>query len=471
MRKRTLLLLIPLFFVGCNTQLPQTAHDAVVDAGDDHDHGVSLADPEAVRGFFGDGVAELDSDEPFEQVGFMLTASAPPVLEYRTARGNWQPVQLTWSEVPFYNARIILQEPVTRLELRGGEGIDALSLEFFATAVSDPTRLARSLPLESAPHGLERQTAPSSLVVSRYGWGARDPGKVCGDVHTPYRMAIHHTAGNNGQTNPAAVMRQIQAYHIDTNGWCDIGYHFVVSADGTVFQGRSDERRTGAHVSGQNTGNIGVALMGNYISVAPPDAQLSGAVEIVGWIGRAYGISLDRNRVKGHKEWAPGTTSCPGTELLNRIPTILARAGGTPPPTTCTRSWPSVQRSTSYSKNAKVVQYLLRAHGYSLTADGYFGAGTYNAVVSFQQSRGLADDGVVGKNTWEKLVAGRTVAEGDRGDAVRAVQTLLGVSVDGVFGSQTKSAVISFQRSKGLPADGVVGANTWAALVGGKGCP
>lgn len=140
-----------------------------------------------------------------------------------------------------------------------------------------------------------------------------------------------------------------------------------------------------------------------------------------------------------------------------------------PPSPTCTRTWPTVQRSTAYNSNAKAVQYLLKARGYSLTVDGYFGAGTESAVKSFQSSKGLTADGVIGKNTWEALVV--TVQSGSSGDAVRAVQSKLGITVDGVFGSGTKTAVINFQKFKGLTADGVVGANTWAALVGGKGCP
>jgi Transglycosylase-like domain/Putative peptidoglycan binding domain len=61
--------------------------------------------------------------------------------------------------------------------------------------------------------------------------------------------------------------------------------------------------------------------------------------------------------------------------------------------------------------------------------------------------------------------AGETVLErGDRGPAVRALQSALGVGADGVFGPQTERAVKRFQRSKGLTVDGVVGPQTRAAL-------
>jgi hypothetical protein len=56
------------------------------------------------------------------------------------------------------------------------------------------------------------------------------------------------------------------------------------------------------------------------------------------------------------------------------------------------------------------------------------------------------------------------VKRGDRGDAVRKIQSALGVGADGVFGPVTERAVKAFQRSKGLLVDGIVGPQTRAAL-------
>ncbi|KPL90099.1 penicillin-insensitive murein endopeptidase [Herpetosiphon geysericola] len=58
-----------------------------------------------------------------------------------------------------------------------------------------------------------------------------------------------------------------------------------------------------------------------------------------------------------------------------------------------------------------------------------------------------------------------TVSKGNRGSDVKAMQYLLNIGADGVFGSGTESSVKSFQSSKGLGADGIVGPNTWGALV------
>ena len=133
----------------------------------------------------------------------------------------------------------------------------------------------------------------------------------------------------------------------------------------------------------------------------------------------------------------------------------------------CTRTWSLLERGDS-NRTVTTAQYLLRARGQSLSVDGAFGPSTESAVERFQASRGLTQDGRLSKNTWEALVM--SVQSGSEGDAVRAVQYKLGISVDGTFGLGTQSAVVNFQNGKGLSADGGVGLDTWAALVGSVNC-
>ena len=66
------------------------------------------------------------------------------------------------------------------------------------------------------------------------------------------------------------------------------------------------------------------------------------------------------------------------------------------------------------------LQYLLRARGARIAVDGVFGPQTKAAVVGFQRSRHLVVNGIAEAQTWTSLII--TLSRGSRGDAVRAVQ-------------------------------------------------
>lgn len=58
----------------------------------------------------------------------------------------------------------------------------------------------------------------------------------------------------------------------------------------------------------------------------------------------------------------------------------------------------------------------------------------------------------------------KTIKKGSRGSYVNVLQTKLGISVDGFFGTDTENAVIAYQKSHGLTPDGIVGQRTWESL-------
>jgi peptidoglycan hydrolase-like protein with peptidoglycan-binding domain len=134
-------------------------------------------------------------------------------------------------------------------------------------------------------------------------------------------------------------------------------------------------------------------------------------------------------------------------------------------------TWPNFKRGDS-GTDVYTIQHLLVAHSLSLDVDGKFGPATEGAVKSFQAANGLEQDGVVGSNTWGKLII--VVKSGSKGEAVKGAQRQLNkygynLAVDGSFGPATDGATRDFQSKRGLAVDGSIGPNTWHALVSGGG--
>ncbi len=63
---------------------------------------------------------------------------------------------------------------------------------------------------------------------------------------------------------------EIKRWHVQDNGWKDIGYHYVIKRDGTIEQGRAIDL-IGAHCSGQNSSSIGICYIGGIDKTGKPE--------------------------------------------------------------------------------------------------------------------------------------------------------------------------------------------------------
>lgn len=116
-----------------------------------------------------------------------------------------------------------------------------------------------------------------------------------------------------------------------------------------------------------------------------------------------------------------------------------------------TSPWPLVRRGDT-EHPVRTVQHLLREHGQGVSVDGIFGPLTETAVRQVQTDAGIAVDGIVGPDTWGALIV--TVRRGSSGDAVRGVQ------------DEFQFRNLSGDPSLGLAVDGIFGPQTEAAVRG-----
>lgn len=127
-----------------------------------------------------------------------------------------------------------------------------------------------------------------------------------------------------------------------------------------------------------------------------------------------------------------------------------------------------------------------------LIVDGIFGERTKEAVTAFQRRFLLTPDGIIGPLTWDYIIKqfllvtgnssisleypGEPLELGSQGSAVRLIQMFLSelrspypslpeITIDGIFGPNTRAAVIGFQTLFGLPVTGIIDSDTWYAII------
>ncbi len=186
--------------------------------------------------------------------------------------------------------------------------------------------------------------ASSPPILRRLNWSANERiQRAAPSYARSLRFAlVHHTAGSNSYTpaQSAAIVRGIQLYHVQGNGWNDIGYNFLVDKYGQVFEGRKGgltRNVIGAHAEGFNTGSVGVSLIGNYGSSAISPKAAASLVQLLSWrLDVAHvdpgstltwssggnprfptGAPVFLRTISAHRD--TGFTSCPGDALYRKL--------------------------------------------------------------------------------------------------------------------------------------------------------
>jgi hypothetical protein len=332
----SLLPMLPLAAAGCLNHVEDAHPESIAEHG-----AVFAAEDEGLLEELMDGedgfsltpifVAE---EENVSRVAFRFDAATAFTVQVRFSLDDaatfseWIDAEVTFNEDAAHNAHIDVPTGITHAQLRFLAPVDAglrfLAVEMFAY---EPVVEEEAPEIDVTSSVAEQGLAADGIVVTRSQWGARS--RSCGPSQRPNRITVHHTVTpNNDSMSMPARMRQIQSFHINSRGWCDIGYHFLIGQDGRVYQGRM-ENVIGAHAANANANNAGVSFIGTFTSVAPSEAMMNAGARIIKALSRTYGIALTRDKVKGHRQVGTTATSCPGNTLYSRLDNLLTRARGT----------------------------------------------------------------------------------------------------------------------------------------------
>ena len=195
---------------------------------------------------------------------------------------------------------------------------------------------------EAATLSAAAYTAKPS-IYSRRQWGADESVREAGppDYHEVRGGFVHHTVNTNSYTRDQVpgIIRSIYAYHVQSRGWRDIGYNFLIDKFGRIWEGRYggvDRPVVGAHTSGYNSYAFAASAIGNFDNVAPPTALVNAFGTLYAWKLSLHGVRGNKgstrigdrtfsHAIMGHRD--AGSTACPGRYLYAKLSTIRSQAG------------------------------------------------------------------------------------------------------------------------------------------------
>jgi N-acetylmuramoyl-L-alanine amidase len=171
------------------------------------------------------------------------------------------------------------------------------------------------------------------VMVSRADWGARAPLAEM-IIHSPTRITICHTATpQQPLVTIEEKMRKLQSFSQRPDklatgqlkpAWPDVPYHFYVSADGRIAEGRGIRYAGDTNTDYDPKGHILIVLEGNFEMEHPTPEQLDSLYRLTAWLVHSLGIPA--SEIRGHKEYAP--TACPGKNMIEELARIRQRLGG-----------------------------------------------------------------------------------------------------------------------------------------------
>ncbi|WP_235298034.1 N-acetylmuramoyl-L-alanine amidase [Portibacter marinus] len=158
----------------------------------------------------------------------------------------------------------------------------------------------------------------------------------------PTHLIVHHSAGVNESNNFELIVESIWDLHVNTNGWDDIGYNWLIDPNGVLYEGRPDDYQ-GAHFSCLNENTVGICVLGTYTDVPPSEEALTTLTNLLAYEAVTHGIDVEETAyhekgdyflqtIAGHRDSqgsdkACSSTICPGDQfypLLEPIRQIIA---------------------------------------------------------------------------------------------------------------------------------------------------
>lgn len=402
-----------------------------------------------------------------------------------------------------------------------------------AEAVAINTTDGPPVTVGEAPGGAA-QALSSSQCRSRADWGADESlrhdaaGKEvwAPQFYDAQVTTVHHTATTNDDPDPAATVRAIYRYHAVDQGFGDIGYQYLIDEFGIVYEGRwsgtastscgaaggtghdfaheegTDRMVTGAHTGGWNSGNLGVALLGEFtdhrrFGADPTSAAVSSLEQLlaelalrhsldptaeVNYVNPVNGEQRTVPTIAGHRDYE--ATECPGERLYARLPLVrlhvadrMAASGDGPPQVALTGPADGATVSGTVTVTAEttddvgVTQVAFAVDGTAVGtdadgADGWSAAWDTTTVADGTRTVSATATDAAGQTTTDAVSV--TVSNGGTGGSVRVGDLDGTAAVQKNQWQATVAAAVA--DAEGRPVAGASVEGTWTSTGTAVSC-
>ena len=283
-------------------------------------------------------------------------------------------------------------------------------------------------------------------------------------------LQVHHMAlpnydcfyKSNGNTEDELARTINLNSYGKSKGWSCIAQHFNIFPNGKITTGR-DINKTPVGITGWNTNKICIEIYGDFDKNKDTmkSSQKEAVISVYGILCEKLNLTPSTSTIRPHAWFTSSGTylgdysksksrkTCPGTNFMGFGNSKSSFVNNFYPLIKNYMSDRNIEKE-QIEEGKYIVRYLQttlnNVYKCNLIVDGIYGNATKVAV----------------KKHYLKM--------GDKGDHVVWLQKALinrgyVVDADGSFGSKTKAAVMSYQKSRGLKVDGYVGVDTHSAII------
>lgn len=287
--------------------------------------------------FFSENIAlTVDASASFSTIAVFVDAPFSGNLQYQLEGQDWQPLS-RYHEANHPTRAIFellfLPKKNTSIQFKSDRALSTgLSVRWLTLTTTNQIQHNTSSTREDCD-------CPQPDICGRDCWCPSgncptDPTPV---ATVPAHIIVHHSGSASVSDDFPAVVRSYWDFHVNINGWDDIGYNWLIDGNGVVYEGRGSGTQ-GAHFSCMNAETTGICMIGNFETATPSPTAISTLEQLIAWEAcDKMIVPADSSNhitsgallahISGHRDGndlpnSCSNTVCPGENLYPLLPTI-----------------------------------------------------------------------------------------------------------------------------------------------------